>query len=344
LLICIANNPDVCFFVVSHYATPAIEESLKDLLSARIQSVDPDFYGPFIVNKSNLLNLGKRVLDAYSKWFVLASLIPVVEPFAGYPVYGGKKVMRFDKWIEQLSLDHLADSAPVQQAILWDESGTFEGGIERWQSIQKRWRNGLEVVQQSALSVGTNFKSVLVIEPSPLQTAPAAKEWAISMNSVFAGRAQAKRETLVVLRGTRKAYAAAANSLSGVTLYRIPAFHDKAFSKVLPTVDVIRRIAVTSDEQADEVHLQQWGDASDRGIVRSMDDVLQSLCRDPEEAVDRLAYFLEQEAKASLNAFQSLLAVAAPVLRDLRLTEGENQDWKSVFDDAGLKKPPFWGR
>ena len=341
LLICIANNPDVCFFVVSHYATPAIGESLKELLSARIQPPNPDFYSPFVINKSNLLDLGGRLHEAYSKWFVVASLIPVVEPFASYPVYTNNKVSRFAEWIEKLSLDHLTERAPIQQLILWDESGTFDGGIERWKSIQKRWRNGLEVVQQSAPTTKPNFKNALVVEPKALETALDGATWASSMSAVFAARTRAKRETLVVVRGTHTAFAAANNKLSGVVWHRIPNFGDRFFSKQLGTIDLVQRLTVTS--QGDDFHLEQWNDAPDATIARPLRDVLTVWCPQPDKAADRLAYYLGQASKTNLNTLQDLASIAGQALTNLKLTYGDNQDWERVFADAKLPpKPGTW--
>jgi len=330
LLISIVNKPDVCFFVVSHYATEEMKEPLKDLLAARIRHPDPDFYAPFIINKSDLSNLGTRLVSGFWKWYELTALIPVTEPFAAYPVFHEKRWMRFSEVIKNWSKEHLAEKVTPQQTILWDESGTLDGGVERWQSIQKRWRSGLQVLQKSISSIRTSPRNILIIEPDTLKTPSDGASWATAANATLAARAKAKRETIVVVRGSRRANIAAMKVLSGVTCYRIPAFSDKDFSRVLSLTEMISNLQVTSE--GDTFHVARWNDAPNSQESRALGRVLEALYV-PSKALDRMVLHLEQPP-AELTTLGELMARAESALHELKLTGGA--EWKTIFDDAKL--------
>jgi len=238
-------------------------------------------------------------------------------------------------------VDHSAEGTSAKQIILWDETGTFVGGSERWKMIQKRWRNGLEVFDRGVEPTDVQSKSAIFIEPNTLRTAQEAAAWAKRLNPLLVARAKAGKESIVVVLGSKVASAAAKNKLTESDWLGVPAFGDRSFRKQLPLAVLVARLPVVL--QGDSSRMEQWGQKL-AGTARPLGDVLADWCPEPEAAIDRIVRHLQQKAKDG-----ALLGDVIPpieiALNELSLTFGAEQDWKQVFDTAGLPdgKKPFWG-
>lgn len=346
-LLCIAQNPDVCFFIVSHYAGPMIQEPLKDILAARTDppSSNTDFYASFIISKAELHNLGDHLFAGHEKWAKLRSHNSISRPFELYPVLTPDgKSLAFHEVIQQWRDDHTAEDFSPMDTLLWDASGTLDGGTARWEAIVKTWGLSPAVLQQRLSTARAPHNNVLVVEPSPLISPQDVDKWARSVKGLLAAQRKSKNETILVVRGTQNAYAAAANQLSDtVAKYRIPSFHDPAFSKVLPLQNLIDHLGIFLVNNT--FHIHRWSDlpgqySDERPLMNLLRNYTHDAPGAAERIRDRIVCYLVRKSKSDSVSLEPLFEMLERMLSELRSTEGTNQDWEGICNNVGLEKCP----
>jgi hypothetical protein len=179
-----------------------------------------------------------------------------------------------------------------------------------------------------------------VIEPDPLISPQGGVRWASSTKKLLAAHQKTRNETIIVVRGTQNAYAAAKNQLAdSVAYYRIPPFHDAAFSKILPLENLVEQFRVCVLEE-DKFHVHRWDDSP--GLFaeeRPLRHLLANYAPGAEERIrDRVVAYLKRESKKAFTSLEPLFGMLEQILRELKLTAGHDQDPGEICSNAGLGK------
>jgi hypothetical protein len=211
IFLAVSLRPELCFAIVSHYADqPDFITSLIELISFRnpTPSADTDtIYRPLIFHKSDLRELGTKLLKAHQAWHITASAQAIFAPLSAYPVVR--------KGTKQQTMSNLFQEWLVtfpQCFLLWDETALLIN------SSPGLWR---QFFRRIILSVSCNSLDDLakkkgncwILFPEPLNGTEDASDWARSLKPIIEQRARKQYPVILLASGDSAARDAVASEL-----------------------------------------------------------------------------------------------------------------------------------